>query len=58
MFLYFIGIKRLEKTEYSEILQKRNDVSEIFINGIKVAEEEKFLFSYNITSLNSTLQKH
>lgn len=58
MFLCFIGIKRLEKTEYSEILQKRNDVSEIFINGIKVAEEEKFLFSYNITSLNSTLQKH
>ena len=57
MFLCFTGIKSLEKTEYGEILQKRNNVSEIFINGIKVAEEENFLFSYNITSLNSTLRK-
>lgn len=57
MFLRFTGIEILEKTEYGEILSKRNDISEIFINGIKVAEEENFLFSYNITSLSKALRK-
>lgn len=57
MFLRFTGIETLETTEYGEILENRDDVSEIFINGIKVAEEENFLFSYNITSLNKTLRK-
>lgn len=57
LFLKFVPIKHLEQTEYGEVLQKRNGVSEIFINGIKVAEEENFLFSYNITSLNAALRK-
>ena len=57
MFLRFTGIEVLEKTEYGEILSKRNDIAEIFINGIKVAEEENFLFSYNITSLSKALRK-
>ncbi|MGN0180743.1 MAG: ATP-binding protein [Monoglobaceae bacterium] len=57
LFLCFTEIETLEKSEYGEILEKRNDTAEIFINGIKVAEEDNFLFSYNITSLNSTLRK-
>lgn len=57
LFLKFAPIRHLEKTAYGDVLQKRNGVSEIFINGIKVAEEENFLFSYNITSLNATLRK-
>ena len=57
LFLRFTGIEVLEKTEYGEILEKRDYVGEIFINGIKVAEEENFLFSYNITSINRTLRK-
>ena len=57
LFLKFAPIKHLEKTAYGDVLQKRNGISEIFINGIKVAEEENFLFSYNITSLNATLRK-
>lgn len=57
LFLEFAPIKYLEKTPYGDVLQKRNGISEIFINGIKVAEEENFLFSYNITALNSTLRK-
>ncbi|MGM9600867.1 MAG: hypothetical protein ACI3W5_04675, partial [Faecousia sp.] len=57
LFLEFAPIKHLEQTDYGEVLQKRNGISEIFINGIKVAEEENFLFSYNITSLNATLRK-
>ena len=57
LFLEFAPIRRLEKTPYGDVLQKRNGISEIFINGIKVAEEENFLFSYNITALNATLRK-
>lgn len=57
LFLRFTGIEVFEKTEYGEILEKRDYVGEIFINGIKVAEEENFLFSYNITSINRTLRK-
>lgn len=56
-FLCFANLKFYEKTEYGEIYGVRNNKAEIFINGIKVAEEENFLFSYNITSLNATLRK-
>ena len=57
LFLCFTGIEELETTDFGEILEKRNDTAEIFINGIKVAEEENFLFSYNITSINRILRK-
>lgn len=56
-FLKFANLKFYEKTEYGEVYGIRNNRSEIFINGIKVAEEDNFLFSYNITSLNSILRK-
>ena len=57
LFLRFADIDLLESTEYGDILEKQGLVSEIFINGIKVAEEPNFLFSYNITSMNATLRK-
>lgn len=56
-FLCFADLKPYEKTEYGEVYGIRNNKAEIFINGIKVAEEENFLFSYNITSLNAALRK-
>lgn len=56
LFLKFSGEKMLEKTRYGEILEK-DSVSKIYINGIKVAEEDNFLFSYNITSLTSAMRK-
>lgn len=56
-FLRFAGLDCKEKTEYGEVYSLRNNKSEIFINGIKVAEEENFLFTYNITSLNAALKK-
>lgn len=56
LFLKFSGEKTLEKTQYGEILKKEL-ISKIYINGIKVAEEENFLFSYNITSLTSAMRK-
>ena len=69
LFLKFSGEEILEKTQYGEILTKdpishnplwRADnecISKIYINGVKVAEEDNFLFSYNITSLTSTMRK-
>jgi len=56
LFLKFSGEKMLEKTRYGEILEK-DSVSKIYINGIKVAEEDNFLFSYNITSLTGAMRK-
>jgi len=38
-------------------LRKVGKVSFIYINGIRVAEEENFLLSYNITSLTAAIKK-
>lgn len=57
LFLIFSGEKTLDKTKFGEILEKKSTISNIYINGVRVAEEEKFLFSYNITSMTSTMRK-
>lgn len=57
LFLRFSGEESLEKNQYGEILRKAGNVSFIYINGIRVAEEENFLFSYNITSLTAAIKK-
>lgn len=56
-FLLFTNAKVIEVTEYGEIYEKSKHNAEIYINGILVAEEENFLFSYNITSLTGNLRK-
>ncbi len=57
LFLKFSGEKILEKTNFGEVLSKNSPSSRIFINGVRVAEEENFLFSYNITSLTTAIKK-
>ena len=57
LFLCFAGEELLEKTPYGEVLQKKSNVAKIYLNGIMVAEEENFLFSYNITSLTAAIKK-
>lgn len=57
LFLRFSGEDMLEKTQYGEVLSKAGNASYIYINGIRVAEEENFLFSYNITSLTTAIKK-
>ncbi len=57
LFLKFSREDLLEKTNYGEILSKKGSVSYIYINGIRVAEEDNFLFSYNITSLTAAIKK-
>jgi len=57
LFLNFKNISPLEATTYGEIYERENYKGIIYINGLKVAEEENFLFSYNITSLNKKIKK-
>lgn len=57
LFLRFSGEKIIEKTQYGEVLEKKGDISRIYVNGVKVAEEENFIFSYNITSLTKAIRK-
>jgi hypothetical protein len=57
MFLKFSGDVVLEDTQYGQVLDKHSDLASIYISGVKVAEEENFLFSYNITSLSAAIKK-
>ena len=57
LFLRFSGEEILEKNEFGEILRKKEQAARIYINGVKCAEEENFLFSYNVTSLTKAIRK-
>jgi hypothetical protein len=57
LFLKFSGDKIIETTEQGQIVSKSSDKGNIYVNGVMVAEEENFLFSYNITKLSSSLKK-
>jgi len=56
LFLMFSNEKLLEKTDVGEVYTK-GKTSRIYIGGLLVAEEEKFLFSYNITSITKVMRK-
>ena len=57
LFLVFSGERVLEKTQYGEVIERLGTTARIYINGVRVAEEENFLFSYNITSLTKAIRK-
>lgn len=57
LFLMFSGERIIEKTRYGDVLEKKGNMARIYINGVKVAEEENFLFSYNITSLTKKIKQ-
>ena len=58
MFLRFSNKKVLEKTRYGDAIERKEyDGGDIYINGVLVAHEPNFLFSYNITSIDSILRK-
>jgi hypothetical protein len=57
-FLRFAGDQELERTEYGSILERQADEpGRIYVKGVRVAMEEQFLFSYNITSTTAQLQR-
>jgi Ftsk gamma domain len=57
LFLSFSDDTVIEETRYGAVYPLRQQTACIYINGMKVAEESNFLFSYNITSLNATIRK-
>lgn len=56
-FLRFSGETALETTKYGQVLKRHKSGARIYINGVRVAEENDFLFSYNITSLTKAMEK-
>lgn len=56
-FLKFSEDTLLEQTQFGQVLKKGKSKAKIYINGLRVAEEENFLFSYNITSLTKAMRK-
>ena len=57
-FLRFAGDKELERTELGSVLARKPDEpARIYVKGVRVAMEEQFLFSFNITSTTAQLQR-
>lgn len=56
-FLKFSNEDELETTQYGVVLDKKKSIARIYINGLRVAEEDNFLFSYNITSITTKIKK-
>jgi len=56
LFMVFSGEKILETTKYGDVIEK-DSIGKIYINGVRVATENNFLFSYNITSLNAAIKR-
>lgn len=57
-FLKFRGDEELERTEYGSVLRRvEGEPACVYVKGVRVATENQFLFSYNITSTTAQLQK-
>lgn len=57
LFLTFYRKNILGKNAYGEVIENLTDIADIYINGVKVAEESNFLFSYNINISYSTVKE-
>lgn len=59
MFLVFDeNLELLEITNYGEVYSRKDDGrSFIYANGVRIAEEDNFMFSYNITNINTQMKK-
>lgn len=56
-FLLYSGDALLENTAIGDVLQRTKKEARIYVNGLRVAEEANFLFSYNITSPTKGLRQ-
>jgi len=57
LFLKFSGEEAIETTKQGQVIKRNVGHGNIYINGVKVAEEDNFLFSYNITTLSASIKK-
>lgn len=56
LFLRYAGDELVERTPAGDILRPPRGAARIYVNGLRVAEEANFLFSYNITSTTKRLR--
>ena len=56
LFLKFSGEELVEHNQYGDVLQKKEAKARVYANGVKIAEEERFLFSYNIQPLTKKIK--
>jgi hypothetical protein len=56
LFLRYSGDRMIESTPAGDILERTTAGARIYVNGLRVAEEENFLFSYNITATTKRLR--
>lgn len=59
LFLHFAGDEVVGTTPYGAVLRPEGGAARarIYVNGLRVAEEDNFLFSYNITSMTTALRR-
>ncbi len=57
LFLKFSDEEVIETTRQGQVVKRNGNHGNIYINGVKVSEEENFLFSYNITRLSTSIKK-
>lgn len=57
MFLIFGNAKCFERTQYGDVYSNNGKKGIVYVNGVQVAIEENFLFSYNITNVNASIKK-
>ncbi len=57
LFLVFGKVTTLETTQYGQVLSNPSGQATIYLNGLKIASENNFLFSYNITLPNAAIRK-
>ncbi|WP_232611523.1 ATP-binding protein [Photobacterium phosphoreum] len=57
LFLKFSNEEVIDTTTRGQVIKRCGDKGNIYINGVKVAEEDNFLFSYNITALTAPIKK-
>jgi len=59
LFLRYSGDEELGVTPFGSVLRRTHNRAKarIYVNGLRVAEEDNFLFSYNITSPTAALRR-
>jgi len=56
LFRHYARDEVLEETAYGVVLKRPKAAARIYVNGLRVAEEQNYLFSYDITSPTKALR--
>jgi hypothetical protein len=56
LFRHYAGDEVLEETAFGAVLRRPRAAARIYVNGLRVAEEPNYLFSYDITSPTKALR--